>query len=648
MRVQRPATLLLLTMLTSCGLSPEAAEPGLSLSPSVVDPEASTARAIAQSAEHLSPALAGRPALALHNLEVRRVEEDAELGLRHVRVQQTLNGVPVVHGEAIVHLFSDGSLRGLTDNLLDGVQVDTTPLVDEGDAIERAVGASIGWDTLTDDPETSLWVLRLDGVDHLAWKVQLRRIDGSEHTSMPLLWVDAHTGEVLRSYDNLHTAAGTGKTNYYGTVDIKITKPTSDTNFYLEDPARAIGTFTMNGGYSTAAYVYDADKVFDATSQKSAVEAHYAAAEVWDYYLYTHNWDGLDDAGGPGYVGSVTGTGTVISMFVNYGRRYANAFWDGSAMYFGDGDGTSLSALTTIDITGHEMTHGVTSYTAGFTYYGEPGALDEAYADIMGAMVERSALGESADTWMIGEDCYTPSTAGDAVRYMDDPGADGFTTSHYDDMYTGFEDSGGVHINAGVVNLAYYLLSEGGNHPDYGGTAMTGIGADDAADIAFRALKRYLTSGSDFMDARNAWLDSAQDLYGAMSPQYEAVMDAWALVGVGDGSSVSTCSGYDYTFSGVLPHSSGATYRFYPNSKGYTTTVKGTHEAALEGTTSANFDIFLQKYNTSTAKWDTVEKSKTASSSSEALSYIGAKGSYRLYVKSATSTGSFTACLTTP
>ncbi len=594
-------------------------------------------------ARHLEPLARDRGLGGLDELIPSRLEVD-ELGHAELRVQQELDGIPVFGGEASVHLDETGALIAVDDHLVADLDVDTTPLVDELDAVERAVGDAGGWGVLTDDVSADLWVVRHDGQDRLAWRVSMRRMDGTAATDLPVIFVDAHTGERFWRLTEMKTADGTGTSNYSGTVALKIYKPTGDTYYYLEHPGKYYGTYTFSGGYSSAYYVYDSDTAFTSSSQTEAVDAHYYAGVVKDYYDDTHSFDAVDGDGGPGTVASLKGDYNVLALYVNYGTDYANAFWTGSEMVFGDGDGSWFGPLTTLDITGHEMTHGVTAHFANFTYYGESGAIDEGYADIFGAMVERSLDGDVANVWKIGEDAYTPGTSGDALRYMNDPNKDGYTTSHYDDFYCDSSDYCGVHANAGIIMLAYYLLSEGGKHPDYGGTSMTGVGEDTAELIAFRALKKYSSSETDFADARNSWLDAATDLYTAGSSEYKAVMNAWALVGVGVSASTSTCTGYDYPFSGTL--TGAGNYKYYVKSSGGSYS-SGTFTAKLTGDSGTDFDIFLQKKGTD-GKFATVAKSKTSGTSTESLSYSGTSGTYRIQVKSTSGSGDFTACMGVP
>ena len=230
-----------------------------------------------------------------------------------------------------------------------------------------------------------------------------------------------------------------------------------------------------------------------------------------------------------GYYSAAVGGAALISSKVHYGTNYNNAFWNGSYMTYGDGNGSTFSPLVTIDIAGHEMMHGITQFTANLTYSGESGALNESWSDVFGAMVERYKYGESADTWKVGEQCYTPGNGtGDALRYMNNPhqaSNSGYTADddpdHYSERYTGTGDNGGVHINSGIANMAFYLVAKGGSH--HMGGSMTGIGADDAAKIWYKAITTYMTSGTNFDGARTATLNAAAALFGSGSAQYAAV-----------------------------------------------------------------------------------------------------------------------------
>jgi Zn-dependent metalloprotease len=472
----------------------------------------------------------------IEQLKVKQVSVD-DLSMAHTKVQQTFEGVPVFGGEAIVHLNSDGSLFAVTDSLVRNVQVSSSPSLNRAEAVNIALTDYGCSECLTAEPQVDLFVLRHKKQDHLVYRVQLRREDGSQETSMPVYFIDAHTGRKVWSYDNLQTATGTGVSLYSGTVSITTLFRSANATYYMEDTGRRVGTFDNRNTTGSTYRFTDTNNTWDTSSQRAGVDAHYGAAKVYDYYLGTHNRRGIDGNGGPGYYTSADGATTLISSKVHYSSRYNNAFWNGSYMTYGDGDGVTFSSLVTLDICGHEMAHGITERTARLVYSGESGALNESMSDVFGAMVERFARGQSTNTWRIGEQAYTPGTAGDALRYMDNPHAarnSGFTSDddpdHYSERYTGTSDNGGVHINSGISNKVFYLLSVGGTH--HRGGSMTGIGADAAARIWYRALTTYMTSSTNFKGARTATLNAAAALYGSGSTNYSRVGQAWSLCGV--------------------------------------------------------------------------------------------------------------------
>lgn len=494
------------------------------------------ARAEAASYDFLSQRLSLYGIADVGDLQTMRLFEDKEERI-HTHVQQTLGGIPVFGGEAIVHLNADGSLFAFTDNLVAEVKTDTQASIVADDAIKTALAEYGCVDCLTGAPAADLWILRHEGKDHLVYRVQLRREDGSEQTALPVYFVDAHTGELVWRYDNLQTA--TGISLYSGRVRIDTSLQFEINTYYMQDASRRMGTFNnQNSTFSSPVLFSDRDNYWDSRTQRAGVDAHYGAAKFWDYLYNVYGRNGIDGHGGPFSFRSADGTTRLLSSVVHYGRSYNNAFWNGQYMTYGDGDGESFDPLVTLDICGHEMMHGVTERTARLTYAGESGALNESWSDVFGAMTERSARGESSNTWRIGEQAFTPGTDGDALRYLDNPHAadeHGFTADddpdHYSERYTGAEDDGGVHINSGIPNKVFYLLAVGGNH--HRGGSMAGIGAVAAARIWYTALTTYMTSSTNFVGARTATLNAAAALYGPGSPNANAVGQAWSLCGVG-------------------------------------------------------------------------------------------------------------------
>ena len=478
---------------------------------------------------------------SVDDFKVKRVEID-ELKMAHTHVQQTIGGVPVWEGEAIVHLKPDGELLLITDQLKDNIAINTVSNFKPGEALELAKRVRGGTRVLTDEPIIDLYVFRGEDRDHLVYRVEMPRLDGTEKTSVPVVFIDAHTGEKVYEYDNLQT--GTGNSLYSGNVTISTSS--SGSTFYMEDTTRRQGTFNMNntgntstGTGGTQSRYTDTDDNWTATNARAGVDAHYGAAKTFDYYQTVHGRNGIDGNYGPGTTTAAANGVSIVASRVHFGSNYNNAFWYQNMMSYGDGNGSTFSPLTTIDICGHEMTHGVTERTANLTYAKESGALNESFSDIFGAMVEAYSDGAvSSDTWKIGEDAYTPGTSGDALRRMDNPNAVGDPDHYSLRLYPGTctpsnaNDQCGVHTNSSISNHAYYLLVAGGTNR-VSGVTVTGIGSTDAAKIFYRALTVYMTASTNFAGARTATLNAATDLFGSSSAQYNSVATAWCAVGVG-------------------------------------------------------------------------------------------------------------------
>ena len=347
-----------------------------------------------------------------------------------------------------------------------------------------------------------------------------------------------------------------------------------------------------SGTGGTVSRYTDADDVWNTTIQRAGVDAHYGAAKTFDYYQTVHGRNGIDGNFGPGSTTAAANSGiSLLVSRVHFGStgRYNNAFWNGTNMTYGDGDGTTFTPLTTLDICGHEMTHGVTERTANLVYANESGALNEATSDIMGSMVELYAKGGTvtANTWLIGEDAYTPGTPGDALRSMSNPNSVGDPDHYSVRVYQGActpsntNDQCGVHTNSNIVNHAYYLMAAGGTNR-VSGVTVTATGTSAMEKIWYRALTTYFTSGTNFAAARTATINAANDLYGSTSAQANTVATGWCAVGVGacptggtptptptpTGSNllvnggfessaspwVGSGTGYFYTNAGTYPH----------------------------------------------------------------------------------------------
>jgi Zn-dependent metalloprotease len=257
------------------------------------------------------------------------------------------------------------------------------------------------------------------------------------------------------------------------------------------------------------------------SSDVAVNEAYDGAGATYDLYYDVYDRNSIDDRG------------LRLDSTVHFDMNYDNAFWNGDQMVYGDGDGQLFNRFTiSIDVIGHELTHGVTQYEAGLIYKNEPGALNESFSDVFGSLVKQRSLNQTADQadWLIGEGLLAPGVNGVALRSMkapgtayDDPvlGKDP-QPAHYKDLYRGKQDNGGVHINSGIPNHAFYLAA----------TAIGGYAWEKAGKIWYVALRDVLRRRSNFKNAANVTLTVAGQLYGQNSQEQQAVRSAWHAVGV--------------------------------------------------------------------------------------------------------------------
>lgn len=470
-----------------------------------------------------------------------------DIGMNHHRFQQYYRGVPVVTGEYILH-EKNGKIVSANGMFYDRLSLSASPAINETMALQNAlneIGASVYlWETSDREQEATvghshgrtlpqgelviLPSLNNDKKDEttLCWKFDIYSIQPHERYH---IYVNANDGRVMFKENRICTfvANGSGNTKYSGTQSFT-TDSLAPGSFRLRDLSRGNGveTYDLNNGTSYAAAVdfTDTDNVWTTTTNQddAALDAHWGTQKTYDYYMGIHGRNSYNNAG------------AVLRSYVHYSSNYNNAFWNGSQMTYGDGNGTTFSPLTELDIIAHELTHGVTNFSSNLVYSYQSGALNESFSDIFGITVDFYARPGTAN-WKLGDQCYTPGTAGDALRYMDNPNAAGDPDCYLGTYwYTGTGDNGGVHTNSGVQNFWFYLLSVGGSGTNDVGFNynVTGITMNKARMIAYRNNTFYLTSGSQFSDAAFYSLQSATDLYGNCSPEAFAVKNAWDAVNV--------------------------------------------------------------------------------------------------------------------
>ena len=440
-----------------------------------------------------------------------------ELGQEHVRFDRSYRGLPVVGGDFVVHPGAD-STEPFTAELAAPIPVSNVPTLSTDAAARIAERAFAG--ERKGATESRLVVYALEGAMALAYESVMSGTAPDGTPSLLHAFVDAHSGRLLNSYDEIETAGakGTGKGIHSGTVSLDVNK--NGANYELTDTLRGNGQ-TVDASAGNALFKSTTNSWGDGTKankQSAAVDAHYGAAMTWDYYKTTHGRNGIGNDGKP------------AQTRVHYGTNYNNAFWSDSCfcMTYGDGDGKLLAPLVALDVAGHEMSHGVTSRTAKLVYSGESGGLNEGTSDIFGISVKFYAKNAATPgNYLLGDKLILSGT-NKFLRSMSDPKADGKSVDHYSLYKSGLD----VHYSSGIANNFFYLLSEGGTNKT-SGKKVTGIGRAKAEKIWYRALTTYFTSSTNFSAARTHTLKAAADLYGgAASAEAKAVAAVWDAVGV--------------------------------------------------------------------------------------------------------------------
>ncbi|GHD71728.1 peptidase [Streptomyces mirabilis] len=521
---------------TGASAQTESAAAKAKLSGATVQLSAATRTSLIQKADAAAPETAQQIGLgAKEKLVVRDVLKDAD-GTVHTRYERTYNGLPVLGGDLVVHESKAGKTEGVTKAVKTAIKVASLkPQVTSAKAEKQALTAAkaAGSEKTTADraPRKVIWAAT--GKPTLAYETVIGGLQDDGTPNELHVITDAATGKKLYEYQGIET--GTGKTLYSGTVSLNTTL--SGSTYQLTDGTRG-GHKTYNKSHTTSSSAgtlfTDADDTWgtgaassSTTDQTAAADAAYGAQETWDFYKNTFGRSGIKNNGVGAY------------SRVHYGNAYVNAFWDDSCfcMTYGDGSGNT-HPLTSLDVAGHEMSHGVTANTAGLNYSGESGGLNEATSDIFGTGVEFYA-GNSSDVgdYLIGEKININGD-GTPLRYMDKPSKDGGSADYWSSSVGNLD----VHYSSGVANHFFYLLSEGSgaktingvsyNSPTYNGTAVTGIGRDKALQIWYKALTTYFTSTTNYKAARTGTLSAASALYGSTSAEYKAVAAAWTAVNV--------------------------------------------------------------------------------------------------------------------
>lgn len=454
-----------------------------------------------------------------------------ELGLRHLKFEQRFQGLPVWPSEVILHLDGEGNVY-----LLDGAYVPTprvarTEPALSAEAAVRKVRTIVpeGDRAVVSPPELILYAPGTRGPrdPRLAWRVETE----SALDQRWLVVIDAVDGAQLLAYNQAFHAAVPGfDRDLSGKArDLDVWREGSsyylvDTSKPMYDPASvpplpaftrgAIFLFDLQNQDDPSKAVLVTSRNAHSWAPADAVSAAFGLSSSYDYFQEVHGRSSLD------------GAGSNLYAFVRFDRGLQNALWNGEAILFGD----AYPYAGAYDVVAHELTHGVTQHSANLIYQDQPGALNEAFSDIFGQAVEARIEG-SAD-WIVGDDLGSP------IRSMENPGEFAIEGRPYPSRMSELvgpddplldrlpgRDSGGVHVNSGIVNRAFYLLAEG---------LPGAIGMNDAERIFYRALTLHLTSNAQFLDARLACIQSARELFGKGSPQELRTIEAFDEVEIID------------------------------------------------------------------------------------------------------------------
>ena len=501
-------------------------------------------------------------------------------GTSHFRYERTYRSLPVVGGDFVIHV-KNGKVVGQSGSQHRAIALPTTPKVAAATSRTHAISGAGNYN-VSGATKPELVVDVTGAAPVLAWRTIVTGIQSDGSPSQRSVLVNASNGKVIRASENvatlvaakdsraasvraghrapsltpagakhaasvptiakpgqrpLHTAkaaaaeTATGKTTFYGDVDLNVTAGGAGNQ--LIDPDRGDGSTcnsnhtgsTYSGTGDTCTQVDSSGTTFgDGTSSDpntEAADAQFAVAQTWDYYKDTFNRTGIFD------------DGKGVASHVHFGEQgWLNAAWNGEGMVYGDGG--SKGSMVALDVAGHEMTHGVSESNAKLGYSGDVGGINESTSDVFGTMVEFQANNSyDKPDFLIGE-TIDMNGDGSPLRWMDDPSKDGSSISCWSSS-TADEDP---HYTSGVGNHAFFLMSNGSGTSDWGdsptcdNSTVTGIGADKAANIWYNAIKDYGTSDMSYADLKAGMVKSADSLYGANSTESQAVSAAWSAVDV--------------------------------------------------------------------------------------------------------------------
>ncbi|MCB0402836.1 MAG: M4 family metallopeptidase [Flavobacteriales bacterium] len=454
-----------------------------------------------------------------------------ELGIRHARYYQTYKDVLVDEGHYILHYNKQGALNSMNGTFVSGIALDVTPVIDERTAVEQVLNSI----STKNKPILEYSVTKATNYGStsksLSGDLVIKQFKQGEKRTYLLCYkfilsvpatgesyvchVDASNGTILDMYSNIRTCGigtATGTTFYNGTQTFTSKWTGSIGKYKLKDDCRKIYTYNASNGHEYK----DKDNNWTSAGDREGVSAHWALQRAFDFYEMAYNLTGVD--------------GFYQSINVAADDSPGNASWNGNQINVGGAGGGSNSRAT-LDVCGHEWTHGVDEYSANLTYQNESGALDESFGDIFGEMIEYYVEGMSSDIYIHGSDHGDPNRSLISPNDYNHPSI--YQGPFWQDYNVDNSDWGGVHTNSGVQNHWFYLLAEGGSQT-VGTTTFSviGIGIENAAYVAYKNRRDYLSNSSDYADSKNGSILAAIDIWGECDWKVEQVIQAWNAVGV--------------------------------------------------------------------------------------------------------------------
>ena len=659
---------------------------------------APVAQASPQESAGLAAKLAARPTSAglgaQHGFAVG-APHPGVAGTKITRAKHTYNGLRVFGSESVVvtdaadNIISESvsdrraglNARGVAANGARAGAPDLTPSLSSADAIATVVKAvspsgvhrwtpqaelliypvmkSVRVASALNKAESALNAMDLEEVVdryELAYLVKTRMADNRKKLVYHDTIVNAKTGAIIAQWEALQTVVGVGNSQYNGQVPISTTL--SGSTYSMKDATRGVGgTFggmaITNANHApesnpTAGSIYtnstntwgdgqqyiSGGSTTSANGQTAAVNALWGLMNTYDAMKNVLGWQSLD------------GNNTATYIAVHVDNNYDNAFFDPNCKCMYIGDGSSFKSLGSIDVIGHEMSHGVIDATSDLVYAGESGGLNESNSDIGGEMVEAYAraggtgtvIPNSGNDWQMGTEI---SKTGQPLRWMIKPSKDGQSPNAWSSTIKNLN----VHYSSGPNNRMFYFLAKGSNSSTTNDAyssylnkqplAMTGIGNDKAYRIWFKAATTKFTSSTNYADARNKVLLAAEELYGVGSAEATAVKRAYAAINVG--TDVDEAGGSGSVVIGTQPSSvtvaPGATASFSVGASGGTApyTYKWYRNGALiSGATSATYSLTAQTTDSGAVFNAVVSDSsspvKTATSSNATLTVSTVSG----------------------